>query len=112
ATAQTFSISGTISGSGGNGATVALSGAASATTTANSSGSYTFSGLANGSYTVTPSHSGFTFGPASQNATVSGGNATVPVFTATAIPQTFTISGTISGSGGNGAMVALSGAAS
>ena len=107
---QTFSISGTISGSGGNGATVTLSGASSATTTANSSGSYTFTGLANGSYTVTPSHSGFTFSPTSQNATVSGNNVTVPAFTATA--QTFSISGTISGSGGNGATIALSGTSS
>src|SRR5580704_16837183 len=68
---QTYSISGTISPvAGGSGATVTLSGAASATAIANSSGSYTFTGLANGAYTVTPSHAGYTFSPASQNATV------------------------------------------
>ncbi len=108
--AQTFSISGTIGGAGGNGASVTLSGAGSATTTANASGAYTFSGLASGTYTVTPSHAGFTFSPGSQNATVSGANVTGINFTAAA--QTFSISGTISGSGGNGATVTLSGGAS
>jgi len=80
---STFSISGTISGSGGNGATVALSGTSSATVTASSTGTYSFSNLANGSYTVTPSHSGYIFTPASQAVTVSGANATAN-FTSTA----------------------------
>ena len=62
-TGQNYSISGTISGAGGNGATVSLSGASSATVTADASGNYSFSGLANGAYTVTPSNSGFTFTP-------------------------------------------------
>jgi len=110
AVANTFSISGTISGSGGNGATVALSGASTATTTANSSGAYTFTGLANGTYAVTPSNSGFSFSPTVQTATVNGANVTVPAFSSTAVANTFSISGTISGSGGNGATVALSGA--
>ena len=103
----TYSISGTISGTGGNGATVTLSGAASATVTASATGTYTFSGLANGSYTVTPSKSGFTFTPASQNTTVNNANVTGVNFSTV----TYAISGTISGSGGNGATVALSGAA-
>ena len=55
-----YSISGTISGTGGNGATVTLSGAASATVTADATGHYIFAGLANGAYTVTPTHTGFT----------------------------------------------------
>ena len=109
-TGQTFSVSGTITGAGGNGATVTLGGALSATTTANSAGAYTFTSLANGSYTVTPSHTGYTFSPASQNATVNGANVTVPAFTATA--GTFSISGTITGAGGNGATVTLGGASS
>ena len=50
ATVQTFSITGTISGPGANGATVSLTGTATGTTTANASGVFTFSGLANGSY--------------------------------------------------------------
>jgi beta-glucanase (GH16 family) len=112
-TNPTFSISGTISPSaGGSGANVTLSGAASATTTANSSGNYTFSGLANGSYTVTPSKSGYTFAPSGQTVTVNNANATVPTFTATAVTTTYTISGSITGAGGNGATVTLSGAVS
>jgi hypothetical protein len=112
---QSYSVSGTISPTaGGGGATVTFGGAASATTTANSSGAYTFTGLANGSYTVTPSHTGYTFSPASQNATVSGANITGLNFTATAQgSQTFSISGTIiPATGGSGATVTLSGAAS
>ena len=112
---NTYSISGTITPTaGGSGATVTLSGAATATTTANSSGAYTFSGLANGSYAVTPSNSGYTFSPTSQNATVNGANVTGINFTATAQTNTYTISGTITVSGGgglSGATVALAGAA-
>ncbi|MGO9210641.1 MAG: carboxypeptidase regulatory-like domain-containing protein [Terriglobales bacterium] len=104
----TYTLSGTVSGAGGNGATVTLSGAASATTTANSSGAYTFTGLASGSYTVTPSLSGFTFSPASQPVTVGSVNVTAVNFSTV----TYTLSGTISGAGGNGATVTLSGAAS
>ncbi len=104
----TYTISGTISGAGGNGATVTLSGAASATVTATATGTYTFSNLVNGSYTVTPSKSGFTFTPASQNVTVNNASVTAVNFSTV----TYTISGTISGTGGNGATVTLSGAAS
>ncbi len=103
---QTFTISGTISGTGGNAATVRLTGAATATVTASSTGAYSFTGLANGSYTVTPSKTGFTFTPASAAVTISGANATANFAT-----QTFTISGTISGTGGNAATVRLTGAA-
>ena len=102
-TVPTWSISGTISGSGGNGAIVALSGTASATTTANASGAYSFTGLTSGTYTVTSSLSGFTFTPASQNAIVSNANVTGVNFSTV----TYTISGTISGAGGNGATVTL-----
>src|SRR4029077_2023792 len=82
--APTFSISGTISPfAGGSGATVALSGASSSTTTANAAGSYSFTGLKNGAYAVTPSHTGFTFTPGSQSATINGANVTALNFTAT-----------------------------
>ena len=107
----TYTLSGTISGAGGNGATVTLSGAASATVTANSSGAYTFSGLASGSYTVTPSLSGFTFSPASQPVTVGSVNVTGVNFS-TVTSSTFTISGSLSPSAnGSAATVTLSGAA-
>jgi len=103
----TYSISGTISGTGGNAATVNLTGPATATVTADASGNYTFSGLVNGAYTVTPSHTGFNFTPASQPATVNSANITVLNFSTV----TYTLSGTISGAGGNGATVNLTGAA-
>ncbi len=111
-TAQTWSISGTISPSAaGNGATVVLSGAANATVTADASGNYNFSGLANGSYTVTPNKAGFTFSPPSQSPNVSGANLSGINFTGTV--QTWSISGTISPStSGSGATVALSGTTS
>ena len=84
--AQTFGVSGTINPTaGGSGATVTLSGAASATTTANSSGAYNFTGLANGTYAVTPSHSGYTFSPSVQPATINGANITGLNFTATQV---------------------------
>jgi hypothetical protein len=86
ATAQTFSISGTVSPTlGGSGATVTLSGAANAIATANGSGAYLFTGLGNGTYTVTPSNTGYTFTPANQPATVNGANVAGINFTAVAI---------------------------
>ena len=78
---QTWSISGNVSVAGA-GATVTSSGAASASTTADSSGNYSLAGLANGSYTLTPSKSGFTFNPTSQNATVNNANISSLNFTA------------------------------
>lgn len=78
---QSYSVSGTISPAAG--ATVTLSGAATATATANSAGAYTFTGLSNGTYAVTPSHTGYSFSPTSQSATVSGANVTGINFTAT-----------------------------
>jgi Domain of unknown function (DUF4082)/Bacterial Ig domain len=108
ATLQTFTISGTISGTGGSGATVTLTGAATATVTANTSGVYTFTGVANGSYTITPSKTGFVYTPVSQAVTINGANATANFSSAV---QTFTITGTISGTGGSGATVKLTGAA-
>jgi len=104
--AQTFTISGTISGAGGASATVKLTGAATATVTANASGVYTFTGIANGSYVVTPTKTGDVFTPVSQSVTVNGANATANFSSA----QTFTISGTISGAGGANATVKLTGA--
>jgi hypothetical protein len=86
ATAQTFSISGTISPVlGGGGATVTLSGAGNAIASANSTGAYSFTGLGNGSYTVTPSNAGYTFTPANQSATVNGANLAGINFAAVAI---------------------------
>ena len=116
--ANTFSVSGTISpAASGSGVTVTLGGAATATTMANSSGNYSFTGLASGSYTVTASQSGFTFSPSSSPVTVSGANVTGVNFTAsstasTGPPTTFSISGAINpAANGSGVTVTLGGAA-
>jgi hypothetical protein len=86
ATALTFSISGTLSPTlGGGGASVTLSGTANAIVTANGAGAYSFTGLGNGTYTITPSNTGYTFTPMSQNATLGGVNLTGINFTAVAV---------------------------
>jgi hypothetical protein len=105
----TSTLSGTISGAGGSGATVNLTGAKTASATANTSGQYSFTGLTNGSYTVTPTKSGYVMTPASQTVTINNANATANFSSAV---QTFTLSGIISGSGGSGATVKLTGAKS
>ena len=108
-TSSTYSISGTISGAGGAGATVSLTGVQTATTTADGSGNYTFAGLGNGSYTVTPGNSGVTFSPPTRTVTINGASVTGVDFTAT-LTNSFSISGTISAGGGPGATVNLTGA--
>ena len=84
ATATSFSISGSVSAAGAN-ATVSLTGATSASTTADGSGNYSFSNLGNGSYIVTPTKSGYTFAPSSQNVAISGGSVSSINFTAQAV---------------------------
>ena len=82
-TGSSWSISGTISGAGGNGATVTLSSGTTtiATTTASGAGAYSFNNVNNGNFTVTPTNSGFTFTPLSQNVTVNNANLTGVDFT-------------------------------
>jgi hypothetical protein len=70
---SSYTISGSITGPGGPGATVNLSGAATASE-ADASGAYSFSGLANGSYTVTPSKTGYTFSPSSRSTAIASAN--------------------------------------
>jgi hypothetical protein len=113
----TYSISGTITQSGGgalSGVTVTLSGDATGTTTTDSNGNYSFTGLANGGYTITPSMTGYTFSPTSIGVTVNNADVSGRNFTATATlpPATYSISGTITQSGGgalSGVTVTLSG---
>jgi Domain of unknown function (DUF4082)/Bacterial Ig domain/Abnormal spindle-like microcephaly-assoc'd, ASPM-SPD-2-Hydin len=105
--AQTFTLSGTISGIGAGGATVTLTGGSTATTTSSASGAFSFAGLANGMYTVAVSNAGYVFTPASQSATIRGTNVSV---TFTSAAQTFSLSGMISGPGANGTTINLSGA--
>jgi len=79
---QTFTISGTISGTVATGVTVRLSGAATATVTSGVGGGYSFSGLLPGSYTVTPSVAGSSFAPPSTDVTVVAADVTGRDFTA------------------------------
>jgi hypothetical protein len=61
---------------------------------------------------VVPSHTGFTFTATSLAETITTANITGVNFTATAVPpQTFSISGTVSGAGVSGATLTLSGQA-
>ena len=61
--AQPYTISGTISGPGGAGATVTLGGTSQATVTADASGNFTFANVYGGNYSVTPSQTGYIFIP-------------------------------------------------
>jgi hypothetical protein len=81
----TFTVSGTVSAGGQGLAGVVVSdGTRSATTGAN--GAYTIAGVPNGTYTLTPSRQGYTFVPATLQATVNGANLSGRNFTATAVP--------------------------
>jgi hypothetical protein len=108
---STFSLSGTVSGAVQQGVLVNLTGTASAATTTDASGNYAFSNLANGSYTVTPALAGYTFTPSSLTVPVSGANVTGKNFTATAVPTTYTLSGTVGGAISQGVQISLTGAA-
>jgi Divergent InlB B-repeat domain/WD40-like Beta Propeller Repeat len=106
-----YSIAGSITpASDGAGATVTLSGSANVTTTADAFGNFVFNGVFNGTYSVTPSKTGFSFGPSNQSVSVNGANVTGINFTAST--QAFNLSGTVSpAAGGVNAILALSGAA-
>ncbi|MCU1270103.1 MAG: repeat/fibronectin type domain protein [Acidobacteriaceae bacterium] len=110
-TIGSWTISGNISGAGGNGAVVTLSSGSStiAATTANSTGAYAFNNIGSGSYTVTPTNAGYTLNPVSQAVSVTNANISNVNFTATA-SSTWSISGNISPSSlGSGAVLTLSG---
>ncbi len=85
----TYGIVGT---AGIGGATILLSGTSSASTVTNNSGTFAFSNLVDGSYSVTPSLTGYTFSPTSKIVTINGTSVTGVSFTATAQPQTYSIS--------------------
>ena len=87
--ANTFSISGTVTGDVTENITVTLNDGTVTQTEAD--GSYIFAGLSNGTYTVTPSLSGYTFTPANASATISGSDVTGINFTSVAVPNTYTL---------------------
>jgi hypothetical protein len=101
ATAQTWTVLGSITPATiAVGATVTLSqsGTTISTSAVDSNGNYSFSNVVNGIYTVTPTVSGVSFSPTSQNVSVNNGDATVPAFTATTQVSDLTIFKTHSGS--------------
>jgi hypothetical protein len=100
-------IAGTVSGPGGNGATVSLSGAATAIVVADSWGNYIITGLTNGSYVITASAPGYTFTPASQSVTLNGASVSGVNFSSV-LTTTFSVSGNVAGAGGAFATMMLS----
>jgi hypothetical protein len=94
----TSAISGTITGPGKTGATVAISGTRGADVAAtDSSGNYvSLANLPDGTYTVVPVLSGYIYTPASSSITISGGSATGVNFSSIAYTN-FNVSGTVSG---------------
>ncbi len=90
---STYSISGTVSGSGTTGLT--LSGPVSRSTSTDSLGRYTFDGLANGLYVVAASKSGYTFIPPTKSVTINNASVTGINFTGTAsvpsVPHTVSL---------------------
>jgi hypothetical protein len=95
----TFSASGNVGpASLGAGATLSITatgegGGSFSPVTADGSGNYTFNGLPNNTYKVTPTKSGFTFTPASQNIAVNGASLTGINFTAqaSAVPPVISV---------------------
>ena len=81
--AQTYTISGTVSGST---ATLSLSGASTSTTNTNASGIYSFSGLKNGNYVVIPAKTGFTFSPSTTTVSIESAPVAGINFIAVVVP--------------------------
>lgn len=79
AAAQTYTVSGVITG--GAGTTITLAGGAGGSTTADASGSFSFTGLTSGSYLLTPSKAGAVFTPTTLSVSVQGASVTNANFT-------------------------------
>ena len=108
-----YTISGTLAPSSlGAGTVVALTqnGTVIATATADASGAYAFPAVANGSYVLSAAKTGCVFTPTTQNVTMNSANV-ISNFTVAAT-NSYSISGTITGAGGSGALITLSGGAS
>jgi VCBS repeat-containing protein len=96
--ADTFSISGTITGDVSENINVTLNDGTVTQTAAD--GSYTFAGLSDGTYTVTPSLDGYTFTPPDATVTVSGADVPGIDFISAAVPDTYTL--TVNNGNGSG----------
>jgi predicted small secreted protein len=91
----TYSISGTVSDSGGSplgGVSMALTGTSSATTQTAFDGTYTFTGLLSGAYSITPTENLYTFSPATINVTITDSDLVSQDFTGQTGSLTVTIS--------------------
>ena len=102
--AGAYTISGTVTLSGGSGltgVTISYAGASSGSVNTNTSGSFTITGLAAGSYTLTPSKGGYTFDPVSNNYNLTASVSGVS-FIATATSESrYKITGKVTDSGGS-----------
>jgi hypothetical protein len=75
--ADTYSISGTVTGAVQAGVKITLSGTQKGTAETKADGTYIFENLVDGgTYTVTPSYAGYTFKPTSTDVTLSGADVT------------------------------------
>jgi len=109
-TVQTYKIDGTVTGAKINGVTITLT-PGNSTTTTNATGNYSFSGLTNGAYTATPSLTGYSFAPLTATATITNANTTFANFVSTSTAPTFSVSGTVTGTGNSGVTMNLTGSA-
>jgi hypothetical protein len=113
----TYTISGTVTvygtGSDLDNVTINMTGSATSSTTTASNGDFSFSGMANGTYTLTPSLSNYTFDPVSVVVVINGASITDTNFVATSTEgaDTYSISGTVTGSVQSGVKLTLSGGA-
>ncbi|MFC1552288.1 hypothetical protein ACFL6P_06940 [Candidatus Latescibacterota bacterium] len=92
---NTHTISGTVSGA--DDVTVTLSGDASGSMDVNDGGSYSFTVAESGNYTITPSKKGYSFTPPIQTF---NNVSSEQVMDFSCIPESYTISGTITGADG------------
>jgi len=108
ATLSTYTIRGTVSVGGGylSGATISITGDASSSTVTDSHGYYSFVMGGSGAYTITPAKTNYTFSPVSLSTASLNTNWTTADFTA--IPDTFTLSGTVTENGSALAGVSVS----
>jgi hypothetical protein len=108
--ANTYSVSGTVSGAIVAGVTISLRGGTGIiSTTTDVNGNYSFTAVAEGSYELTPSKTGYTFSPGCVFIAVVGASLAGQDFTSSAVAETYSISGTVSGATAAGVEVSLSG---
>jgi len=107
ATQNTYSITGSVTQNGNGLSWVTVNYGGNNTVTTGSNGNFTISGLSNNTYTLTPSLSGYTFLPASEQVVINGSSQTAGTFAATVIPNTFSITGsvTLNGTGLSGVAI-------